>query len=248
MAKKSNLKKDGPDESSAPAGSGNGAAEPEEQLRAPDRAEADRPASEEARGQEQEGAALAPAKGSVQAELERRLEELERELEELRQQADEYRDRLLRSQAELQNVLKRHERDRAERARYAVEPLARDLLPVVDDLERALAHAGEGSRSVAEGVELVLKSLLGVLERHGIERIHALGAQFDPKEHEAVQMVETADREPNTVIEEHRPGYRMHDRLLRPAMVAVARPPAGSSAGDGAGGEPSEGEAREPGE
>jgi len=171
--------------------------------------------------------------------LEQRLADLERELETLRGQADEYQDRLLRSQAELQNVLKRHERDRAERARYAVEPLARDLLAVVDDLERALSHAGESGENVAEGIELVLKGLLAVLERHGVEKIEALGATFDPNQHEAVQMVETAEREPNTVIEEHRAGYRLYDRLLRPAMVAVARAPAeaGNAAEGGESGE-----------
>lgn len=171
--------------------------------------------------------------------LEARLADLERELEELRGQADEYQNRLLRSQAELQNVLKRHERDRAERARYAVEPLARDLLAVVDDLERALSHAAESGENVAEGIELVLKGLLTVLERHGVEKIDALGSTFDPNEHEAVQMVETTEREPNTVIEEHRAGYRLHERLLRPAMVAVARAPAGAenATGGGEGGE-----------
>ncbi|RMF22088.1 MAG: nucleotide exchange factor GrpE [Deltaproteobacteria bacterium] len=175
----------------------------------------------------------AVAESAAAESLEQRLAQLEQELEELRAQADEYQDRLLRSQAELQNVLKRHERDRAERARYAAEPLARDLLPVVDDLERAVSHAGEGSGNVVEGVELVLKGLLAVLERHGVERIKALGEPFDPNQHEAVQMVESAEKEPNTVIEEHRAGYRLHDRLLRPAMVAVARAPAAADAAEG---------------
>ena len=183
----------------------------------------------------EKGAGRPPApKIEAQNALEERLADLERELEELRGQADEYQDRLLRSQAELQNVLKRHERDRAERARYAVEPLARDLLAVVDDLERAVSHAGQSGENVTEGIELVLKGLLAVLERHGVERIEALGATFDPNQHEAVQMVETAEREPNTVIEEHRAGYRLYDRLLRPAMVAVALAPAGAeSAAEG---------------
>ena len=150
---------------------------------------------------------------------------LEAELDRVRAEAAEQHDRLLRTQAELQNVLKRHEKERLERSRYAGEALARDLLSVVDDLERALQHAGEESRALAAGVELVHKSLLGVLARHGIERIEAKGKPFDPSEHEAVAVVPTADADENTVIEEHRAGYRMGDRLLRPAMVAVARAP-----------------------
>ena len=149
------------------------------------------------------------------------------ELERARAEAAGHYDRLLRAQAELQNVLKRHDRERAERARYAVEPLARDLLSVVDDLERALQHAGEESQVLAAGVELVHRSLLGVLSRHGIERIEAKGKPFDPSEHEAVAVVETSESAENTVVEEHRPGYKLSDRLLRPAMVAVARSPQG---------------------
>jgi len=157
-------------------------------------------------------------------------ESLAAELDRARAEAADHHDRLLRAQAELQNVLKRHEKERLDRARYAGEALARDLLPVVDDLERALQHADEQSQALAAGVELVHKSLLGVLARHGVERIEAKGKPFDPAEHEAVAVVATADAEENTVIEEHRAGYRMGDRLLRPAMVAVARAPQAGSA------------------
>jgi molecular chaperone GrpE len=152
-------------------------------------------------------------------------ESLEAELDRARAEVADHYDRLLRTQAELQNVLKRHEKERLDRSRYAGEALARDLLSVVDDLERALQHAGEESRALAAGVELVHKSLLGVLSRHGVERIEAKGKPFDPSEHEAVAVVPTVDVDDNTVIEEHRAGYRMGDRLLRPAMVAVARAP-----------------------
>jgi molecular chaperone GrpE len=151
--------------------------------------------------------------------------ELTAELAGARAEAAEHYDRLLRAQAELQNVLKRHERDRADRARYASEALARDLLPVVDDLQRALQHAADRSGGLAQGVEMVNKSLLGVLGRHGIERIEAYGQPFDPTLHEAVAAVETDDVPENTVVEEHRAGYRLYDRLLRPAMVAVSKAP-----------------------
>jgi molecular chaperone GrpE len=159
-------------------------------------------------------------------------ESLASELERARGEAAGHYDRLLRAQAELQNVIKRHDKERSERARYAVEPLARDLLSVVDDLERALQHAGEESRGLATGVELVHRSLLAMLAKHGVERIEAKGKPFDPSEHEAVAMVETAANAENTVVEEHRAGYRLYDRLLRPAMVAVARAP--QADGDGA--------------
>lgn len=158
-------------------------------------------------------------------------EEGSEKLEELRKKADEYYDRFLRSQAELQNVLKRHQRDRSEWIKYGGEAMARDLLAVIDDLERALAHRDEAGQSLAEGVELVLKGLLGLLERHGVERIEALGEPFDPAQHEAVQTVETDDQAPDTVVEEHRAGYRIHGRLLRPAMVAVAKAQAGGENG-----------------
>jgi molecular chaperone GrpE len=144
----------------------------------------------------------------------------------------------LRSQAELQNVLKRHTRELSDRARYAAEGLARDLLEVIDNLDRALQHAGqrgEGGEggdasaelsSITEGVGLVRQGLISALERHGISRLEAHGQPFDPGEHDAVAMIESAEHEPNTVVDEHRPGYRIHDRLLRPAMVAVSKAPA----------------------
>jgi molecular chaperone GrpE len=144
-------------------------------------------------------------------------------LAEARREAAENYDRYLRARAELDNVLKRHERNRLETAKYAAEGLARDLLVVVDDLERALSHATDEDSGLARGVELVLKSMLSVLEKHGVERIEALGKPFDPTEHEAVAMIDTGEHAPNTVIEEHRAGYRIGDRLLRPAMVAVAK-------------------------
>jgi len=151
--------------------------------------------------------------------------DLAAELDRARSEAAEHYDRLLRAQAELQNVLKRHERERTDRAKYAGESLARDLLSVVDDLERALQHTGDQSGGLAEGVELVHRGLLNLLAKHGVERIEAQGKPFDPTEHEAVATVERDDVSENTVVEEHRPGFRLRDRLLRPAMVAVAKTP-----------------------
>ncbi len=132
-------------------------------------------------------------------------------------------DKYLRAAAELDNVMRRQKRELGERVRYGAEALARDLLAVVDNLERALQHAGDGSAGLVEGVELVLKGLLDALVRHGVERVEADGAAFDPTVHEAIGAVETAEAEPGTVLQVHQTGYRLHDRLLRPAMVVVAK-------------------------
>ena len=95
-------------------------------------------------------------------------------------------------------------------------------MPVVDNLERAVEHGDGNGQSVIEGVRLVLKSLLDVLERHGVKRIDAVGERFDPTRHEAMAQVESAEHEPNQVVEQHHSGYLLHDRLLRPALVTVS--------------------------
>jgi molecular chaperone GrpE len=146
---------------------------------------------------------------------------LSEQLQAARAASAENYDRFVRTRAELENVLKRHER--ADRIRYGAEGLARDLLSVVDDLERALAHAGEQDSAIVEGVRLVHASLLETLARHGIERVPSQGQPFDPNVHEAVAMVENSEVPPNTVVQEHRAGYKLHDRLLRAAMVVVSR-------------------------
>ena len=134
-------------------------------------------------------------------------------------------ERFLRAKADIENILKRHQREMADRSRYDGEALARDILPAVDDLERALEHAGEGAEGVSGGVELVLKGLVTALKRNGVEKIDADGKPFDPADHEAVTMVESADVAPGTVISVFRPGYRIKERLLRAAMVAVSKAP-----------------------
>ena len=153
---------------------------------------------------------------------------LEAEIAALREELRHANDRWLRERADLENVKKRAARDRADTLRFATESLLKDLLPVVDNLERAVEHARSGGdgQSLVEGVALVLKALLDVLERHGVTRVAAKGAAFDPAHHEAMAHVETSEHDPNVVVEEHQPGYRLNDRLLRPALVSVAKPPA----------------------
>jgi molecular chaperone GrpE len=154
-----------------------------------------------------------------------RLAALEAEVAAAREEAREATDRWVRERADLENLRKRSARERSEAIRFATEDLVRDLLPIVDNLERAVqaAEGGGNGKPLVEGVSLVLKGLLDVLARHGVTRVESAGTHFDPTHHHAVAHVETAEHEPNAVIEEHQPGYRLHERLLRPALVTVAK-------------------------
>jgi molecular chaperone GrpE len=176
------------------------------------------------------GAMEAPAgrEGSAGPEGTTRTRERDAELAAAREEARQHHERWVRERADLENLKKRMERERVETVKFAAERLCKDLLPVVDNLERALEHARDGGNGqpLQEGVALVLKSLLDVLEHHGVKRIDAQGARFDPTHHEALAHVESAEHEPSVVIEEYQRGYRLHDRLLRPALVSVAKAPA----------------------
>ncbi|MFI5396114.1 MAG: nucleotide exchange factor GrpE [Candidatus Binatia bacterium] len=167
------------------------------------------PASQEQAG----GAAVLP---------ESEIEQLRKKLTEKEDEARVNHDRFLRERAELDNFKKRMLREKAEALRFASEPLIRDLIPVIDNLERAV-ECGEGNgKSVVEGVRMVVKSLLEILDRHGVKRVEALGQPFDPLRHQAMAQVESAEHEPNQVVEQHHTGYLLHDRLLRPALVTVS--------------------------
>jgi molecular chaperone GrpE len=149
------------------------------------------------------------------------------ELGELRRELAEKQDRYLRALAEMENAKRRAQRERDEYVKYANESLIRDLLPVLDNFDRALdaARASGEPSTVVEGVELIQRELLKVLERFGVERYSALGAVFDPTRHEAVSRVITAEHPENTVVGETLRGYLLNGRVLRPAMVAVAAAP-----------------------
>ena len=150
---------------------------------------------------------------------------LRQQLETKETEAKNYYERLLRQAAELENYKKRSGRERDDAIRYANESLLKDLLPVVDNLERAIAHASGGGngKPLVEGVEMVLRGLADALAKHGVIPILALGQPFDPTKHEAMTQVETDDHEPNSVVEELHKGYMLRDRLLRPALVSVAK-------------------------
>ena len=150
------------------------------------------------------------------------------EIDELRRQIQDNQDRLLRALAETENVRRRLERTADDRVKYANEALLRDLLPVLDNFDRALTAARTGSGAAAnvlEGVDLIQRELLRVLERAGLSRYSAVGQRFDPARHEAIARVVSVDATPDTVVSETGPGYLLHGRVLRPALVAVAAAP-----------------------
>lgn len=149
------------------------------------------------------------------------------EIEQLRRELDEKNDRYLRALAEMENAKRRFQREREEYIRYANESLIRDLLPVLDNFDRALdaARSRGDSASMVEGIELIQRELLKVLEKFGVERYSALGAAFDPTRHEAVSRVTSAEHPENTVVGETARGYLLNGRVLRPALVAVSALP-----------------------
>ena len=146
------------------------------------------------------------------------------EAAELKQQRDEYYDRLLRKTAEFDNYRKRTERERLQLSEAAAADLLTELLPLVDDLERALkAEGGDATDAVRKGVGLIHRQLLDILRKRGVRPIEALGADFDPHFHNAVVHEAAEGRREGEVIEEFARGYMLGDRLLRPAMVKVAK-------------------------
>jgi molecular chaperone GrpE len=155
--------------------------------------------------------------------------ELEAKLAAAQADANEQRDRLLRMAAELDNFKKRAAREQDDLRKYATEGLIRQLLSVVDNLERAVASApadNQNDRSVVDGVVLTLAEIVKILEKHHVSPVTALGETFDPVFHQAMSQEECVDQPPNTVVQELQKGYLIHDRLLRPAMVVVSKAPA----------------------
>jgi molecular chaperone GrpE len=153
--------------------------------------------------------------------------EADRRVEELASQLEEANSRHLRLAADFDNYKKRARQEQLDTMRYAAATVAERLLPVLDDADLALSHVPEGvDEGWLKGVRLTFQKLKEVLASVGVERIEVVGSPFDPKQHEAVGSEETAEQPEDTVVAELRAGYRMHDRVLRPALVKVARPPA----------------------
>ena len=145
-------------------------------------------------------------------------------LAQLTEEKNALQDRLLRTAAEFDNYRKRVDRDRRDQADAAVASAVEDLLPIVDNLERALeAPAGEDTDSYRQGVELIHRQMLDVLRRRGVTAIESVGTDFDPQVHQAVAHEASPEHREGEVMEEFRRGYKLGDRLLRPAMVKVAK-------------------------
>jgi molecular chaperone GrpE len=156
---------------------------------------------------------------------ENRLKELEKELEEVRQH-------VLYAQAETQNVRRRLEAEKQQTSAYAVTNFARDMLSVKDNLDRALAsfpedlRSDERLKSLITGIEATGRELANVFQRHGIVKVEAMGQPLDPNRHQAMLEVPNDEAEPGTIVQEMQAGYMIKDRLLRPALVGVAKAPA----------------------
>jgi molecular chaperone GrpE len=145
---------------------------------------------------------------------------------ELERQAQEAKDQYLRTLAEMDNLRKRLQREKEEFSKYAVEGVARELLPIVDSLDQALVAVDRQSdpQTVARGVHLIYRQLLGLLEKEGIKRIPTVGHRYDPHLHEAAEQVPAPNGEADgTIVEEVHVGYTMHGKVIRPALVKVAR-------------------------
>jgi len=163
-----------------------------------------------------EGAPAAPTPDATQA--------LADEVAELRRERDDLYDRLLRKAAEFDNYRKRIDRERREMSELAAADLFQELLPIIDDFERALgADAGTAADPYRQGLELIHRQLLELLRKRGVIPIESLGAEFDPHYHQAVAQEANPQHRDGEIIAELRRGYRLGDRLLRPAMVKVAK-------------------------
>ncbi|WP_409310434.1 nucleotide exchange factor GrpE [Pectobacterium sp. B1J-3] len=164
-----------------------------------------------------------PETADVADPRDERIAELEAQLAELQQRE---RDNVLRARAEVDNIRRRAEMDVEKAHKFALEKFAGELLPVIDNLERALDVADKSNASLAsmiEGVELTLKSLLDAVRKFGIEVVSDVNVPFNPEVHQAMTMLESADHQPNHVMMVMQKGYTLNGRLLRPAMVAVSK-------------------------
>ncbi len=156
------------------------------------------------------------------------------QIEALEAERDEFRDRFMRALADAENSRKRSERDRHEAEQYGGSRLARDMLPVYDNLSRALEAATEEQKKIyaalLEGVELTMRELLNVFKKHGIEPVEPqVGDKFDPQLHQAMFEAPVPDTKAGDIIQVSQTGFKLHDRLLRPAQVGVSSTPAASA-------------------
>mgnify|MGYP002631257820 CR=1 FL=1 len=146
-------------------------------------------------------------------------------LEDARSKADEHWDQVLRSRADLENQRRRHERELESAHKYALERFAVELLPVKDSLEIGLSTTEATDQALREGMELTLKQLSAAFVRFALAEINPVGEKFNPQQHQAMATQDSTEAEPNTVLAVYQKGYLLHDRVIRPAMVIVAKAP-----------------------
>lgn len=139
----------------------------------------------------------------------------------------EAKERYLRLYAEFENYKKRAQREQQDYTKFAAEKVIRELLPVVDNMERALTHARSAAAdaSIVDGLALIARQFLDALQKCGCEPIETVGKPFDPAFHQALSQVESSEHQPNTVVEEFQRGYLLHGRILRPSLVVVSKEP-----------------------
>jgi molecular chaperone GrpE len=167
-----------------------------------------------------------PGAASSDTEKQPEPQDAETELKAVQEEARETYDRLLRLSAEFDNYKKRTSREMRDVVRYANEKILKELLLVVDNLERAIDSANQDNASedsLIQGIDLTLNEVLKILKRYDVQPVKALGESFDPAFHQAMMQQEVDDTPANMVIQEMQKGYIMHDRLLRPAMVVVSK-------------------------
>lgn len=172
---------------------------------------------------EEQQVEAAPETTDVADPRDERIAELEAKLKEVQQHE---RDSLLRVRAETENIRRRAEMDVEKAHKFALEKFSGEMLPVIDNLERALETADKSNEALSatiEGVELTLKSLLAAVRKFGIEVVADVNVPFNPEVHQAMTMIESADHQPNHVMMVMQKGYTLNGRLLRPAMVAVSK-------------------------
>ena len=160
------------------------------------------------------------------------IEILEAKLAEAEAKADDNADQLIRTRAEMENIRRRSERDLVNAHKYALEKFAQELLPVIDSMEMGVLAAQDEKANVAtlrEGTEMTLKMFENAIDKFGIKSVHPKGESFNPEHHQAMTMMDSAEHEPNMIIDVMQKGYLLNERLVRPAMVIVASGNSGSN-------------------
>ena len=153
-------------------------------------------------------------------------ESIEQQLEKAQETIKDYWDQMMRLRAEIENNRKRAERDVENAHKYALKGFVEDLLPVIDSMEMGQVASGADNatlESIREGSDLTISMFIQVLEKNGLEQVDPIGEKFDPDKHQAISMVENTDAESNTIVEVMQKGFLLNNRLVRPAMVVVAK-------------------------